>query len=111
MRIGLCRGEADGMKAGKRQPGSSAVVGTGNERWQRTRIGEVVLAAVALMTVLVSNIRNGQNGFSVELTLDADAVLIAGGQLVVIYRETSYVRSVNRTARSRPGCKRYARIG
>src|ERR1700730_2416385 len=110
MRVGLGGGQPNRAETAERQPRSQTVLRTTDERGQRGLIREIVFAAVALMAALVSDISNCQYGLRVQLTLDADAPLIAGRKFVIVYGQTSYVRGVNRAARGSTSSERYARV-
>src|SRR6267378_2583654 len=97
VRLGGC--QPNRAETGEWETWSQTVFGTADEGGQRGLIREIVFAAVALMAVLVSDIIDGQYGLGVELTLDADAVLIAGRKFVVVYGQARYVGGIDRSVR------------
>ena len=89
MRVSLVGRQPNGMETRIGQARRQGVLGTADECWQRAGIREIVLATVVLVAVLVSHVGNGQNRFSIQRVLYANAVLVARGKLVIVHGKPS----------------------
>src|SRR5262249_1558974 len=77
VRIYLVRGQTDRLEAGIWK---QRVIGPGRasrDTWQQTRVGQVDIAIVVLMPVLIAHIGDGEDSCSPQDLLNTCAVLVA----------------------------------